>query len=269
MNISRNCMLNMKYAMMNENAAFRLRYPIALLIAIVVSILLKDVKSINNRFIAHVLVPIVTFLCVMFIIDVSVRATLSKERLKQAQFKCDAITLKPNKYLLDAQNDSAILQRNYVDSISREPISSSNSVENFDSGIENVNSNVDNIAEYVRHNENKVQGVSNIVQDAEYSSEIPSNDGNSNTADIDKYATLNTNIVNDNKNSYTQSIDTLCGGKDCCLLGNKCGAPCSGQSNTCNVVTPVPGPQWQVQSASITQNRMKNGIYTSSKCPLV
>ena len=116
---------------------------------------------------------------------------------------------------------------------------------------------------------NKVQGVSNIVQDAEYSSEIPSNDGNSNTADIDKYATLNTNIVNDNKNSYTQSIDTLCGGKDCCLLGNKCGAPCSGQSNTCNVVTPVPGPQWQVQSASITQNRMKNGIYTSSKCPLV
>ena len=49
------------------------------------------------------------------------------------------------------------------------------------------------------------------------------------------YETFNLRpIINDNKNSYTHSIDTLCGGKDCCLLGNKCGVPCSGQSNTCN-----------------------------------
>ena len=262
MTLSRNCMINMKYSMMNENTAFRLRYPIAILIAIIISVILKNNKSINNRFIAHVLVPIVTFLGVMFIIDISVRSTLSQNRLKQAQVKCDAISLKPNKYILDAQKDSAILQRNYVDNISREP------VENFESGVENVESNIGNIAEYVRHDENKVPGVSNLIQDAEYSNNIPPNDGDSNTSDIDKYANLNTNIVNDTKNSYTQSIDTMCGGKDCCLLGNKCGTPCSGQSNTCNVVTPVPGPQWQVQSASITQNRMTNGIYTSSKCPL-
>lgn len=55
-----------------------------------------------------------------------------------------------------------------------------------------------------------------------------------------------------------------------CLLGRDgCTPLCSGYSkNPCNLVTPVPGPQWQVQSAATVQRRLTNQEYTPSKCPM-
>lgn len=58
--------------------------------------------------------------------------------------------------------------------------------------------------------------------------------------------------------------------KDKCLLGRDgCVPLCSGYStNPCNLVTPIPGPQWQVQTAETVQNNLKNQNYTPSKCPM-
>ena len=36
--------------------------------------------------------------------------------------------------------------------------------------------------------------------------------------------------------------------------------------NPNNLVAPIPGPTWLPQSAESVQNRLKNGIYTASKC---
>ena len=47
-----------------------------------------------------------------------------------------------------------------------------------------------------------LDNIDNIIQDDEYASNIPLNDGDSNSKDLDKY-TLNTNIINDNKFIYT------------------------------------------------------------------
>ena len=57
--------------------------------------------------------------------------------------------------------------------------------------------------------------------------------------------------------------------QDKCLLGDdRCGALCSGYtSNPCNLVAPIPGPQWQPQSASTVQNRIMNGNFVPSRCP--
>ena len=53
-----------------------------------------------------------------------------------------------------------------------------------------------------------------------------------------------------------------------CLLGNGCGVLCSGTGvNNCNVVAPVPGPQWQPQSARTVQRRLNNGQYVPRVCP--
>ena len=51
MTLSRNCMINMKYSMMNENTAFRLRYPIAILIAFIILFFIKETncKSTTNQ----------------------------------------------------------------------------------------------------------------------------------------------------------------------------------------------------------------------------
>lgn len=55
-----------------------------------------------------------------------------------------------------------------------------------------------------------------------------------------------------------------------CLLGRDgCSPLCSGYTNnSCNIVAPVPGPQWQVQTAATVQANLTNQNYTPSKCPL-
>jgi len=58
--------------------------------------------------------------------------------------------------------------------------------------------------------------------------------------------------------------------KSKCLLGRDgCSPLCSGYTtNPCNLVAPIPGPQWQVQTAATVQERLKNQDYTPSKCPI-
>ena len=55
-----------------------------------------------------------------------------------------------------------------------------------------------------------------------------------------------------------------------CLLGeNECSPLCSGYTtNKCDLVAPIPGPQWQVQSAATVQSRLTNQEYTMSRAPL-
>lgn len=268
MNIAQNCKLNMKYAIMNENAAFRLRYPISILISIIVSIVLKDFKSVN-RIIAHVLIPIVVFLLILFIIDISVRSLISKEDLRKAELKCDAITLNPNKYKLNPENDTIKLESTYRDNIELHEDFESTSIYPPPKPKRSLDK-LQNLHNYIKYNENRdsPNNISDIIQDSEYSSKVPENDKDSSSNDLDLYATLNPNVENEIKNSYTQSIDNLCSKKGCCLINNKCGTLCPGPSNSCNVVAPIPGPQWQVQKASIVQDRLKNEIYTSSRCSL-
>lgn len=55
-----------------------------------------------------------------------------------------------------------------------------------------------------------------------------------------------------------------------CLLGRDGCAPlCSGYTkNRCNLVAPIPGPQWQVQTAATVQKNLTEQKYTPSVCPL-
>ena len=49
---------------------------------------------------------------------------------------------------------------------------------------------------------------------------------------------------------------------------DRSGALCSGYtSNPLNLVAPIPGPQWQPQSASSVQNRIVSGNFVPSRCP--
>ena len=53
----------------------------------------------------------------------------------------------------------------------------------------------------------------------------------------------------------------------CMMPNDPCQSLCSGSGqNPCNVVAPVPGPQWQPQSASVVQARLENGQYVPTNC---
>lgn len=52
-----------------------------------------------------------------------------------------------------------------------------------------------------------------------------------------------------------------------CIEESNCCNLCSGSgSNPCNIISPIPGPQWMPQSAQSVQNRLKNNDYTRAKC---
>jgi hypothetical protein len=53
-----------------------------------------------------------------------------------------------------------------------------------------------------------------------------------------------------------------------CLLGtDPCSPLCSGDgTNPCNIVSPVPGPAWQVRTAAAVQNSLANGQFTANTC---
>jgi hypothetical protein len=51
-----------------------------------------------------------------------------------------------------------------------------------------------------------------------------------------------------------------------CLLNSSCNVLCSGEGNPCNLVAPIPGPQWQPQSAEAVQRRLINKDYTKAYC---
>jgi hypothetical protein len=53
-----------------------------------------------------------------------------------------------------------------------------------------------------------------------------------------------------------------------CIQPSNCCSLCSqpGNNNPCNLIAPVPGPQWIPETAKTVQNNLKNNIYTPSKC---
>lgn len=53
-----------------------------------------------------------------------------------------------------------------------------------------------------------------------------------------------------------------------CVEGSNCCSICSDTENPCNLIAPIPGPQWLPQSAESVQNRLKNNDYTKSRCPI-
>ena len=49
---------------------------------------------------------------------------------------------------------------------------------------------------------------------------------------------------------------------------NNCNMLCPGQPTNCDIVAPIPGGSWQVQTADYVQNRLHNKDYTPSTCPI-
>ena len=251
----------------NMNAGYRLRIPISFLIAIIVSIFMKKAISINNFFIAHILIPIATFLIVWFSIDIGVRNNISKEKLIALERKCNQVNNNNNNDIVNYKNK--IMKEYFVSQ--EENIKENNNKNNN----ENKKEKVHNVADFISTDSHNLK---TINQEPVLPKSIKCD---SSSKDSDKYANPNTNYLNPTKRYYSNfplgdtyppplSInnnlsDTAASG---CLLGTDgCSPLCSGTGkNTCNLVVPVPGPQWQVQNASTVQYRINNNMFVPNNC---
>lgn len=53
-----------------------------------------------------------------------------------------------------------------------------------------------------------------------------------------------------------------------CIENSNCCSLCSeNNDNPCNIIAPIPGPQWMPRKAEAVQFSLKNNEYTPSKCP--
>ena len=264
-----NCKRMANRYLKNMNAGYRLRIPISFLIAIIVSILMKKAVSINNFFVAHILIPVATFLIVWFSIDIGVRNNISKEKLLVLEQKCN----QANNHNLNENNDIV----NYKKKIMREYFVSQEEDMKEQTKKNNIKTveKVHNITDFISTDKHNLKTISKEpVLSKGIKCDVSSKDS-------DKYANPNTNYLNPTKRYYSNfplgdtyppplSInnnlsDTAASG---CLLGTDgCSPLCSGTGkNTCNLVVPVPGPQWQVQNASTVQYRINNNMFVPNNC---
>ena len=250
-----NCRSKMNKYLMNRNTAYRLRIPISFLLAILVSVFMMKAGSINNFFIAHVLIPIATFLIVWFAIDVGVRNNVSKDKLHLLEERCERMTQQKPIEKFDTSKK--------VDKIPVLPVEQ-----------EEQKEQVHNLHTYISADSHHLKVPTDDHENVDTISRC-----NGNHKDEDKYAHANTNNGNSIKRYYSNfplgntypPVSKLKSSTDSgCLLGkNDCSPLCSGTGqNSCNIVSPVPGPQWQVQRANTVQNRLNKNIYVPSTCPV-
>ena len=234
---------------MSENVAYRLRLPISVLIAIIVSVFMKKAHSLNNFLIAHVLIPVGVFLFVWFIIDVSVRNTVSKDKLRNLEDRCNHM-LNPVQELIPQEVEHLEM---------KEPVSSQEKIKNNETDVD-IKEKVHNVDAYISIDSHHLKSTTD---------ETPSHQELAvpvNSVDEDKYGHENTNYLNKNRKQHTTEDSP----EEECQMGNdKCFPLCSGTGvNNCNVVAPIPGPQWQVQKASTVQNRLSHGVLSQASCPI-
>ena len=217
-----NCELIAEKYLLNQNPLYAFRFPLSILIAIIIFGCAKAYKWSDNSYINQILIPIVALLLSMVLLDMISRMMVSKSEVARLSQLCKRWmhdpSVKNNPSLLEVIDMSVISQYN---------------VENFTSNDQQVIQPV----KMMNNNNNNT----NTVQDM-----------------IDEIPSFNPQPL-ESKQYNSQCLED----SNCCNL-------CSGSpdENPCNLVAPIPGPQWMPQSAKAVQNRLKSNNYTESKCPI-
>jgi phosphate/sulfate permease len=227
-----NCELIAEKYLLNRNPLYAFRFPISILIAIIIFGCAKAYKWSDNSYINQILIPVVALLLSMVLLDMISRVILSKSEVIRLAQLCKKWMHDPS-----VKNNTSLLEVIDMNIISQY------NVENFTS----------NDQMQLQEQQQSLQ----LSQPAKISNN--NNRNNNNVQDmIDEIPTFNPQPL-----QFQQYNSQCLEDSNCCNL-------CSGSpdENPCKVVAPIPGPQWMPQSANAVQNRLKNNNYTEAKCPI-
>lgn len=203
-----NCKEVAERHLLNQNPLYTLSFPLSLLIAIIIFGMAKAYNWSSNSYINQILIPILSFLIVMVILDVISRCMISNDERNKIISECKSW----------GKNS---------------PPPSNYPIENFSTMMNSediLNEKVDNKLEVKKENYNVTFPIS----------EIP--------------------------NIFPSPLESKPTG-DKCLQNSNCCSLCSGSdSNPCNIIAPIPGPQWIPQSAKAVQERLVKNDYTKAVC---
>lgn len=229
------CSQIIKNYLLNQNPLYAFSFPLSLLVAIIIFGIAKTYNWSNNSYINQILIPIVAFLLTMVLIDIISRSMLNKAKVNMLVNKCKNFTERPN------------LPNNILNKIL------------------NVNEGFTSSMPSSIQTSNDTQNLIPLPNNLPPSIQIPI-DLNLNETKNQNYSDPVETIPNIEPSplEYTTFSNAMC------IQPSNCCSLCSGSpdSNPCNLVAPIPGPQWIPQSAENVQNRLKNNQYTESLCPI-
>lgn len=236
-----NCEQIVEKYLLNQNPLYAFSFPLSILVAIIVFGCAKAYKLSDNSYINQILIPIVTFLISMVIIDVVSRMLINKAKLQQLIQKCKLWMHDPsvkNHPILSKMVDMNLVLNYNTEGFTtyREDSSEVKEEQQINMNVMNMLDNINNLNSLKK---NKTTNVENL---------------------IDKIPHISPESLNYTNYDNSQCIQS----SNCCSL-------CSGSenSNPCNLIAPIPGPQWIPQTAESVQNRLVNNNYTKSKCAII
>lgn len=235
-----NCEQIVEKYLLNQSPLYSFSFPLSLLIAIIVFGCSKAYKWSDNSYINQILIPIVAFLISMVAIDIISRMLINKDIMQRLVQKCKLWMHDPsvkNHPILSKMIDmNLVLNYNTEEGFTTYK-------EDFQNNEDKINNNVMNIIDNINNlnslKENKKYTVENLIDKIPHISPEPL--------------------------KYTNYDNAMCiQSSNCCTL-------CSGSenSNPCNLIAPIPGPQWIPQSAESVQKRLVSNNYSEAKCKIV
>lgn len=275
-----NCSEVMPEYLLNQNVFYESRWVIAIIASIFISLYLRYTMPNINSSLRDFIIPILLIFIVVFSIEFIVKATISHEEIVHAIKKCNSWQIDQsntaNVWLRDPESNKPIILPQKFMNNSKEyfPFDNKkacsvgyNPLDILDDDTNKVN-NVDK-AQQEKNKLEKEDLLQNIDMEST-NTDNPDSNFNDQENFVDDRIIHSTNMpIGDlwglsNRNEMPIVWNTNTG----CLLGSdSCSPLCSGNnSNPCDLYTPIPGPQWQPQSASTVQERLVTGNYVPSLC---
>ncbi len=278
-----------------KNPLYAFRFPLALLFGIFLYGYMEMKKWSTNSYINQLLIPIAGILVMMVLLDMIARMMVSKEEKKRLLLLCKLFTSKPMmKNMLHSRKmnhlDLAMIE-NYQGEI--EGFENNEDGEDNESKKEKDHKDMKKDKEYKdtteenhskeRNSENKDKVKKDKVKkekEEEEREEFTNNNVLPNTPNVRPQVGApmnyfeNQEFVDFSNNALAyhvepQSLPSKTNSNSKCIQNSDCCNLCSGMGdNPCNIIAPVPGPQWLPQTAAAKQFEMKNNQYSPSLCPI-
>ena len=226
-----NCETAVEKYLLNQNPLYAFSFPLALLVAIIMFGIAKAYKWSENSYINQILIPILAFLLTMVLIDLISRTMIKKEEKMRLLELCRQLMSNQS-----SKNHPLLskMVNNYKEK---------SNIESFSSGNFSIQDNI--MHNNLPYNEKEIINKETVVNS---SKNMP----------IDPICEIS--------NISPYPLEAVSNGTTC-IQNSNCCSLCSGSNdNPCNIIAPIPGPQWLPSSAETVQNNLKNNIYTPSKC---
>ncbi len=254
-----------------KNPLYAFRFPIALLFGIFFYGYMEMKKWSTNSYINQLLIPIASILVVMVLLDMIARMMISKEEKKRLMLLCKMFKNRPiMKMMKNMSHMDLSMIENYQGELEIE-------------GFENESDSMDESKESKEMPDTTEQKDDKKQKDEEKEKENKETFANhvmSNSSTVRPQIGApmgyfeNQEFVDFSNNALAyhvepQHLNSKPVMNSKCIQNSDCCNLCSGMGdNPCNIVAPVPGPQWLPQTAAAKQNELKNNQYSSSLCPI-